>query len=254
MISHLPLLKKLTLRGIKVRYKQSYLGYFWIMLNPLLQMIIMSFIFSNILGRATDLSVPYPIFLYSGLLPWIFFSTTLSSSMGTLSGNASLLKKIYFPREILVLSEVFSKAVDFFLSSVVFVVLMIVFNVDFHLNMILFFPVFIIQALFVYGLSLLLSAMNLFYRDVQYLFTLILRLWFYMTPIIYAVEFFPEKYHWIFKLNPMSAFVNAYREVLLTDTVPNWTNLAIGVGISVVVFLVSYKIFKKLEGTFADVV
>ena len=122
------------------------------------------------------------------------------------------------------------------------------------MNAILFFPIFMIQTIFIFGLSLLLSAMNLFYRDVQYLMSLVLRLWFYVTPIIYAVEFFPEQYRWIFKINPMSVFINAYRQVLFTNSPPSWTGLAVGTTISILIFVASYRIFKKLEGTFADVV
>lgn len=120
--------------------------------------------------------------------------------------------------------------------------------------MFLFIPIFVIQFIFVFGLSLLLGALNLFYRDVQYFFNLVLTLWFYLTPVIYATEFFPEKYRWIFKLNPMSVFINAYREVLVGKGVLNIGSIAIGVIISLLIFIVSYRIFKKLEGVFADVI
>ena len=254
MIKYWPLIKKLALSEIKSRYTQSFLGYFWVILNPFFQMLIMSFVFSNILGRVGTLGVPYSIFLYAGLLPWTFFISTVTSAMSELSGSASLIKKIYFPREILIISTIMAKTVDFFLSTLIFVAMMILFQMDFHLNMLLFFPIFMIQTIFIFGLSLLLSAMNLFYRDVQYLMSLVLRLWFYVTPIIYAVEFFPEQYRWIFKINPMSVFINAYRQVLFTNSPPSWTGLAVGTTISILIFVASYRIFKKLEGVFADVV
>lgn len=247
------LIKHLSVREIKARYKQSFLSFFWIILNPFFQMLIMSFVFSKIM-RVESLGVPYAIYLYAGLLPWIFFSGSLSSSMGSLVANGSLLKKIYFPREILVLTNLVAKGFDFFFASIVFIVLMVWFDVKFTPYMLLFFPLFAIQFLFTYALSLFLSAVNLFYRDVQYLFELILTLWFYATPVVYATEFFPEQYRWIFKLNPMAVFINAYRQVLLGGDWPNWNSLAIATFFSIVLYFGALKIFKKLEGTFADVV
>jgi ABC-type polysaccharide/polyol phosphate export permease len=247
------LLKKLTLREIKARYKQSFLGFFWVILSPFIQMIIMSFVFSNIV-RFDSVGVPYPIFIYIGLLPWFFFNFSIGSSMGSLLENASLLKKIYFPREILVLSTIFAKLFDFMLSVVVLVLLMIFYKIDFSLYMLLFFPILFIQIIFTFSLGLLLSALNLFYRDVQYMINLVLTLWFYLTPVIYATEFFPEEYRWIFKINPLSVFINAYRQVLLNADFPNWGSLGIAVLISSLLFIFAYKIFKKLEKSFADVV
>lgn len=247
------LTKHLTMREIKARYKQSFLGFFWVILQPLFQMIIMSFVFSNIM-RFPNLGVPYPIFLYTGLLPWIFFNTAIGSSMGALVENSALIKKIYFPREILILSTLLAKTFDFFLAGIIFIALMIFFSVPFSAYMLFFFPILLIQFIFMYGLALLLSSLNLFYRDVQFLLNLILTLWFYLTPVIYATEFFPEHYRWIFKINPMSVFINAYRQVLLAGDLPNMGSLAVGIGISVGLFIISYKIFKKMEGTFADVV
>ncbi len=247
------LIKYLTLREIKARYKQSFLGLFWIILNPFFQMLILSFVFSKIM-KVGGLGVPYPIFLYAGLLPWTFLANGLASSMGSLVANASLIKQIYFPRQILVISTLLAKAFDFILAFGIFILLMFYFRLTFTWYMLLFIPIFLIQFLFTYALSLLLAAFNLFYRDVQYLFNLILTLWFYLTPVIYATEFFPAKYRIIFKLNPMAVFINAYRQVLLGGNWPNFVSLSIGVGLSVVLWLIARQTFKKLEGVFADVV
>lgn len=253
IIKYWELIKHLTLREIKARYKQSFLGFFWIILNPFFQMIIMSFVFSKIM-RVSNLGVPYPIYIYVGLLPWTFFTSSLTSSTRILVDNSSLLKKIYFPREILVLSTLIAKAFDFILSLIIFVILMFWFKVPFTPFTLLFIPIFLIQFLFTFALSLLFSALNLFYRDIQYLLNLIITLWFYVTPILYATEFFPEKYRWIFKINPMSVYINAYRQVVLTSNFPNWSSLSIGIIISIVIFILSYRFFKKMEGVFADIV
>lgn len=253
IIKYWPLIKHLALREIKARYKQSFLGYFWIILNPFFQMLIMSFVFSNVM-RIQDIGIPYPLFIYVGLLPWLFFSNSLSSSMGVLETNSSLIKKIYFPREILVLSTVVAKLFDFLLALLIFFLMLIVFKIKFTFYLLLLIPIFLIQFVFTFGLSLFLASINLFYRDIQNLFNLILILWFYLTPVLYAVEFFPERYRWIFKMNPLSVFINAYRQVIFGASLPSFSSLGVGILISVLLFLFSYKVFKKLEGTFADVV
>jgi len=253
VFKHWELLKYLTEREIKARYKQSFLGFFWVVLNPFFQMLIMSFIFSKVM-KVSNLGVPYPVYLYAGLLPWLFFANSLSNAAEELVENASLIKKIYFPREILILAALLAKVFDFSLSALIFVLLLIWFKIPFTFYMLLFFPLFALQFLFTYGVSLFLSATNLFYRDVRYLLSLIITLWFYLTPVIYATELFPEQYRWVFRINPMSVFINAYRQVILAHNWPNFQSLGLGALLSVIIFFISLRIFKKLEGMFADVV
>jgi len=250
---YLSLIKYLTWREISTRYKQSFLGFFWVVLNPLFQMLTMSFVFSHIM-RFNTISVPYPIFLYVGLLPWIFFTNALNHAANVIVSDSALIKKIYFPREILVISSLLAKTFDFFVSGIVFLILLFFFHVPLTVYALFFFVIFVIQFVFTFALSLFLSWTNLFYRDIQYLLSLILTLWFYLTPIIYPVEFFPEKYRFIFKFNPMSVFINAYRQVLLGGDFPRFESLAIGIAISLIAFLVSYSLFKKVEKTLADIV
>ncbi|MFZ5376668.1 MAG: ABC transporter permease [Patescibacteria group bacterium] len=247
------LISELTLREVKQRYKQSVLGYAWVMLNPLFQMLVMAFVFSQLL-RVSDLGVPYPIFLYAGLLPWTLFTNSLAASTTALVGNAGLLTKIYFPREVFVVSTILAKIIDFFLASLIFVVFMIFFRIPLTWNILWFFPIFIIQTIFTYGVSLFLAAANLFYRDIQYLLNLALLVWMYLTPVIYPVEMFPANYRWIFQLNPMAVIINAYRQTILGGGFPNLGSLGIALLLSMIFLIVSYKLFKKLEGVFADVV
>ncbi len=247
------LLSELTKREIKQRYKQSVLGYAWVILNPLIQMTVMAFVFSQIL-RVGDLGVPYPIFLYAGLLPWTLFTTSLNSSVNVLVGNAGLLTKIYFPRVVFVQSTILAKMIDFLLSSTVFVLFMIYYQIPVTWNVLWFVPIFAIQNLFTYALSLLAAACNLFYRDIQYLLGLFLLVWMYLTPVIYPTDMFPEKYQWIFQLNPMAVFINAYRQVLLGGGMPNLVSLGIGLGLSVGLYVIATSVFRRLEGAFADVV
>lgn len=252
-ISYRELLFNLARREISQRYKQSILGYAWVVLNPLFQIIVLSFVFSTVF-RVSFYSVPYIIFLVVGLLPWNFFALSLASSVNSLTSNSSLITKIYFPREILVYGTIIAKMVDFFYSCLVLIPFFIFYKTTLTTQVFWVIPIFIIQVVFTAGLSLLISAFNLFYRDIQYLLTLITSLWFYLTPIIYPVEQFPEKYRFIFSLNPMSVIINAYRQVIFTDMPPNIASLKIAALTSVFLFLFAFLIFKKLEGKFADYV
>lgn len=254
MITHyLELVSELTMREIKSRYKQSILGYAWVMLNPFFQMLVMSFVFSKIL-RFPTIGVPYTIFLYAGLLPWNLFAGSLTSSTNALVSNASLLTKIYFPREIFIISTTIAKIVDFFLASTIFVIFMLIYQQPVTWHVLWFIPIFLIQQLFTYGLSLILASVNLFYRDIQYILSLIVMVWMYLTPVIYPTEIFPLEYKWIFQLNPMAVIINAYRQTILGGGMPSLVSLSIALAVSLIITLIGIKIFRKLEGVFADVV
>ena len=247
------LIKQLTLREIKSRYKQSFLGYAWVILNPFFQMLVMTFVFSYIM-RIPSLNLPYPIFLYVALLPWTLFANSLSSAVNSLVSNSSLLKKIYFPREIFIISTLMAKVVDFLLSIFVLIGFLVYFKIHLTIYVLWVIPIFIIQEFFTYGLSLILAAFNLFYRDIQYLLNLIIMLWMYLTPVIYPVEMVPDRFRFVFKLNPMAVFINAYRQVVLGGASPKFSSLAIGALVSFLTYFIGIRIFKKLEGLFADVV
>lgn len=251
--SYRELLFNLAHREISQRYKQSILGYAWVILNPLFQLLVLTFVFSTIF-RISSFNVPYVIFLIVGLLPWNFFSQSLSSAANSLVGNSSLITKIYFPREILVYATIIAKMVDFFYSSLVLIFFFIFYKIPLTSQSVWVIPIFTIQLIFTAALSLLISSFNLFYRDIQYLLNLIISLWFYLTPIIYPVEQFPEKYRFIFMLNPMSVIINAYRQTILGGGEPNLNSLGIATITSIILFIVSFLIFKKSEGRFADYV
>lgn len=245
------LISNLTMREIKQRYKQSVLGYFWVILNPLFQMIVMTFVFSTVM-RVTIPGIPYAMFLYCALLPWNLLSNTILSSTSSLIDHSNLIRQIYFPREILILATMLAKVIDFALASVVFILLMIFFQIKINFNILWFFPLFTIQFIFTFGVSLITASFNLFYRDIQYLMNLILLLWFYLTPVIYPKEILPDQYRFIFKLNFMSVMVNAYRQVILGHGMPKLSSVAIAASLALVTLITGYHIFKKLEGSFAD--
>lgn len=256
IIKHRELLEQIVQREIKARYKQSILGYFWVVLNPFIQMIVMSFVFSTIMRIPThsNPNIPYMIFLYVALLPWTLFANTIASSANSLVGNASLITKVYFPRSIFPIATLLSKTVDFFFASTVLILFMFVFHIPVNLNLLWFIPIFLIQQIFALGLSFFFSAANLFYRDIQYLLGLVLMLWMYLTPIIYPIEIIPAKYHIFFKLNPMSVLTNAYRQSILGGQAPNLLNLGLALLISLITLFICFKLFKKWEKTFADMI
>lgn len=246
------LLAQLTLREIKARYKQSFVGYAWVLLNPLAQLLVYSFVFSIIFRFPTN-NVPYIVFLFAALLPWIFLQTSLATATLSLVDNSALLKKVAFPREVIPYSVVVSKIVDLFFALVLFLGLIVILRVPLAGTAWLFIPLFILQVFLTTGLGLLLSALNLFYRDVQYLTNLLLMLWMYMTPVVYPLSLVPRQYVWLYKLNPMVGIIEGYRSALFgypfEQTIIFWS-----AGISVLVFIFSFVIFKRMERVFADVV
>ena len=248
------LLIQMTLREIKSRYKQSIMGYFWVILNPFFQIIIMSLVFSTIMRVPTyaNTNIPYIVFLYVALLPWSLFANSLSSATGSIVSNGGLITKVYFPRTILLLSTILAKIVDFIFASTILIIFLIIYQIPINLNVFWFIPIFVIQLILTFGLSFFLSASNLIYRDVQYLLNLIISLWFYLTPIVYPTEIVPDKLKILFKLNPMSVLINAYRQVILAGKIPNLSSLTIAFLVSVLTFLLGFAYFKKQEKTFAD--
>lgn len=254
IIKRRELLTQMTLREIKSRYKQSVMGYFWVILNPFFQILIMSFVFSTIMRvpTAANANTPYIVFLYVGLLPWSLFANSLTSASGSIVSNAGLITKVYFPRTILPISTIFAKIIDFMFALTILIAFMIIYQVPINLNIIWVIPIFFIQQIFTLGLSLFLAAINLIYRDIQYLLSLIISLWFYLTPVIYPTDIVPDKYKLIFKLNPMSVITNAYRQAILAGGVPNLNSLSIALAVSFLTLFLGFKYFKKLEKTFSD--
>ena len=248
--THKYLLLQLVQREIKARYKQSIIGYFWVLLNPLALLLIYSFVFSMIFRFPS--SVPYPVFLLAALLPWTFFSGSLTSATNSLVANEVLLKKVSFPREIIPYSVVIAKGIDFALASVLFIFLLLYYQLPITSSALMFFPLLLIQIILTIGISLALSAFNLFYRDIQYLANLLIVIWMYITPVVYPLSLVPEKFVWLYKLNPMVGIIEGYRSALFNFpfeySIILWSLL-----LSIIIFVFGFTLFKKLEGTFADI-
>lgn len=248
------LLWQMVGREVKARYKQSILGYFWVILNPLAQMLVMSFAFSIIMRIPTNSTsnIPYSIFLFVALLPWNLFASSLGSAAASIVGAGGLVTKIYFPRTILVIATIVAKIIDFLFASIVLIIYMVAYQIPININILWVIPIFFIQQIFTLGLSLFFAAANLLYRDIQYLLSMILLLWMYVTPVIFPADLVPERYRFAFQINPMAVIINAYRQVILAGGVPKYSSLAIAVVVSFITLFIGFKYFKSREKIFAD--
>ncbi len=242
-----------TLRTIRARYQQSILGGLWAVLQPLASVAILTVVFSFFIGVDTG-DVPYVIFSYSAMVPWLLFSTSVNDMVESVVSNMNLVGKIYFPREILVIAAMLARLVDFFIAYGVLVIMMVVFQMPvFTLNWLILPAVLMTQLALSLGLGLVAAALNVFYRDIKHLIVLVLQLWFYATPIIYPVSMVPEQFRPFYYLNPMVGVIETYRAVLIFGAGPG-PYFIFSVLIALIVLLIGYWFFKQVEYKFADII
>jgi len=247
------LLYTLTLHRISVRYKQSVLGYFWAVLNPVLLLAIYTIIFSRLVNVPTH-GVPYAIFAFSALLPWTFFSSGLSGATIGLPAHLNLMSKVYFPREILPLSYVLAAFLDFLIASVVLAALMLYYGFRLTTSALWVIPAMLTLAVFLTGVALFTSALQARFRDIGVAMPLLLQLWMFATPVVYARASVPQGLRHLYDLNPLVAIVETFRGALLNGASPDRLLLAECLAISILVAVVSYAWFKHLEATLIDVI
>ena len=247
------LLWALTLREIQVRYTQSVLGIAWAVLQPLALMLVFTLIFSVLLKVPSE-GVPYPVFSYSALTFWTFFSGSLTRAIPSLEVNEGLIKKIYFPREFFPISSVLSAIFDLVIAFVIFLVIMLYYHMPFTLNMFYVVPLVVIQTIFTIGVCLFASALNVYYRDVKYALPLVVQIWLYATPIIYPMSSIPERFWRFYLLNPMTGIIEGYRDVLAKGVHPPLYYVGVAAAGAVILFVLGYFYFKRIEMSFADVV
>ena len=251
---HRELLWLLTQREIKVRYKQSVLGVAWAVLQPLSLMVVFTVFFSWFARIESD-GIPYPLFSYAALLPWTFFSTALSFAIPSLIANSHIITKIYFPREVIPLAAVLAALLDFLIAAAAFVLLMIAYRVPPSWTLLYVLPILAIQVLFTVGVSLLLSAFTVLYRDVRHTLPLVIQIWMFVTPILYPASVVPQRWRvWYFSLNPMAAIIYGYRRAILQQQSPQLNYLLLAATVSCLLVWLGYKYFKYLEREFADIV
>lgn len=242
-----------TWRDLKVRYKQATIGFLWAVFQPMMTMIIFSVFFGYLLKIPSD-GVPYPIFVYSGLLFWQFFSTSLSEISNILIANQSIITKVYFPRLTLPLSTIITNFIDFCIASLILVGMMFYFNKLPGIESIFIIPILIvITCMFTLGSGLLLAAINVKYRDVRFILPFFIQLLLFITPVIYPASV-AGKYSWILAINPMTGVIQNARAVLLGTAPVNFTLLGISFVVCSIILACGVVYFKKVERYFADLV
>jgi len=247
------LLYFLTKRDIKVRYKQTVLGGLWAIIQPAFTMLVFTLFFGRLAKMPSD-GLPYPIFVYAGLLPWTYFANAVSASGNSLVGSANLITKVYFPRIVVPGSAALAGLLDFFIALFVLAALMIWYQF-LPGPAILLFP-FLVALTFLcaVGVGLWLSALNVQYRDIRYAIPFLIQVWMFVSPVIYPVSLVQGKYQWLLALNPMGGVIHAYRACLLGHQPIDWGLLGLSTLIIVALFIGGLYYFRRMEKVFADVV
>lgn len=253
LLQYRDLLYTLSVHRIKVRYKQSLLGIFWAILQPLSMMLIFTFIFSYI-ARIKSEGAPYAIFAYTALLPWNYFSSAVANATNSLVSHSQFVTKVYFPREILPLTYVLAALFDFAVAATLLVGLMIYYQVRPTIYALYAVPIIFILSCFALAMSFLFSATQVRIRDVGVAVPLLLQLWLFATPVIYPLGAVPARLRPLYELNPMVGVIENFRQVILRGAAPDLRSLITSAIISVVLLVVSYFYFKRVEATMADVI
>jgi lipopolysaccharide transport system permease protein len=249
------LIQTLVARDLKARYRGSVLGFFWSFVNPLLLLLVYSFVFSTVLPstHTSDLQ-PYALFMFCGILPWTWFSSSILEASNVLISGGNLIKKVLFPAEVLPIVTVIANMVHFFLGLPILVLFLVYYQRPLDPLELLWFPVIVaVQLLVLLGLGLLVSALTVHFRDLKEILGNLLTLWFFATPIIYPMQQVPEQYRWIINLNPMTHLAISYQEVLFyIGPHGHWRWLmALLVG-ALITFFIGYFVFDRLRDSFAE--
>lgn len=243
------LLKTSIQKEIRGKYKGSILGVLWSFLNPLLMVVVYAIVFPYLMRMTQD---NYLVFLIVGVIPWVFFTNVVTSGCNCVWINGNIIKKVYFPREILPISVVGAGLVNFAISCIIILIFCLFSGIGFSINLLWLPAIAIVQCMLSLGMLFILSAINVYVRDIEYLVQFIMNLVFYATPIIYNVSIFPAKFRWVLYLNPLAHLIDAYRAIFYYKTMPNLVSLGIVGLVSFVVLVLGYLVFKRMEKGFAE--
>lgn len=247
------MIASLVKKDLRGRYKGSVLGFLWTFVNPLLQLLVYSIVFSSIMRMANV--DKYYLFLFVALIPWIFFSSSLTGGATSILANTNMITKIYFPREVLPISYVTSCFVNMLYSFIVVFIVVIISGIGVNLLSLLFLPlVMFVEYIFALGIALIVSAVNVYFRDLEHILGIITMAWMYFTPIIYGIDAIPEQWAFYFRLNPMCHIITAYRDILYFKSIPDVPALLATGGVSAVILIVGFAVFSKLKRRFAETV
>lgn len=243
------LLKSNIKKEIRGKYKGSFLGILWSFVNPLLSVLVYAIVFPIILKNSQEHYVTY---LIIGIIPWTYFTTTIAQGTSTILINAGIIKKVYFPREILPISVVTSGLVNFLISCVIIGVFLAFSGIGFSIN-ILYLPLIVLlQYILSLGIIMITSAVNVYIRDAEYIINFFISMLFYATPILYSADLFPNSLRWVHSANPVAVIINGYRDIFFYQKTPDLTSIFIMLGFSVILLFIGIKVFRKLEKGFAE--
>ncbi len=241
-----------TWRDVKIRYKQTVLGFLWAIIQPLFMMVVFTLFFGNLAKVPSD-GIPYPLFNFTALLPWTLFAEGLLRSTTSMVSNANIMTKVYFPRLIMPISGILSPLVDFTVAFIILLLMMAFFGFIPTIA-IVFLPVFILLTVLTsFSVGLWLSALNVKYRDFQYTIPFLIQIWLFASPVVYSSSILPEQFRLLYGLNPMTGVIEGFRWALL-DTNPPELMILVSVGVVLLLLVGGIFYFKRMEQYFADVV
>jgi len=252
LVLWLELIRNLAVRDVEVRYKHSLLGLYWAILNPLVTAGIFGFVF-GVIFHASSGSIPYVVFLLTGLTFWNLFANGLMSATGCVTGNASMLAKIYFPRVVLPTAAVFARFIDFMFSALVLLVFILLYHVQVYWSALWIIPLLGIQVVFTLGIAYLFAALNVLYRDMTQLVGLVLMVWMYMSPVMYAASSQTSTLQGLLLMNPMGGILQAERDLLFAGQLTEPSFLWSAAAWAVLALVGGLAVFKRVEPLFAEV-
>jgi lipopolysaccharide transport system permease protein len=241
----------LSVHRVKVRYKQSVLGVLWAILQPLSVMLIFTFVFS-LIARMPSEGAPYAIFAYSALLPWTYFAGGVSNATTSLTNHSQFVTKVYFPREILPITYIAAALFDFAVASTLLGALLIYYRVPLTINALYAVPIILVLTCFSLAISFVFSATQVRIRDIGVAVPLLLQVWLFATPVIYPLSAVPQRVRTFYELNPMVGVIENFRQVMLKGAAPDIDSLLRSAAVSLILLIVSYLYFKRIEATMAD--
>ena len=242
-------LKSNVKKDIRGKYKGSFLGVLWSFINPLLSVLVYAIVFPYIMRIKVE---NYLIYLITGIIPWTFFTSAINTGIISILSNADIIKKVYFPRIILPISSVTSALVNFFISCIIILAFCIFGGVGISTSLLWLPLVALIQYVMLFGFTFILSAIEMYMRDIEHIVNFVLAMAFYATPILYTPDIFPDNLSWILKINPMAYLVNAYRDIFLYHQNPSLYGLIVVGVFSVAIFIIGYIVFERLQKGFAE--
>ncbi len=243
------LLKTNIKKDVGGRYKNSFLGVLWSFISPLLQIAVYALVFQIILKSDIE---NYTVYLCCGLIPWQYFSSCILRGAACIIDNGNIIKKVYFPREILPISIVTSEGINFLISTIIIIGFVLFGGIGLSVNIVWYFVILAIQYIVSIGFAFIVASFSVYFRDLLHLLGIIIQLLFYATPIVYTSKNVPEAFQWLIKINPMAYLIESYRNIFYNKMPPEVQNLLIPLGMGIVLCIVGYLIFRKLEKRFAE--